>query len=306
LRLTSSKTNVGPDKDSDKRQLAAIEAYAKAAGLEIVATFSGADPVTDRPGLAEMLERLLSNGARTIVVAKRLGGAPIGAARCRNWLKAKNPDFRTIDFCAAAGLTPTLGVKLVHKVSRSGIVPIPVEHVHPGGMRRASHVYPTLEQRGLGASSVGLHFTNDVVQAVKKLHPVLHHRLVKSPPATENSTTLKLLKECAKTTRDHASHRFSRPRRVPPARGSHRLPALQSSRKLSARRPPGAARDCIRRLKRAGRQGRVGALIGLLAGAGVGQHAVDFASRYFDGFAEQGYLLLGLVGGVMGGIAVCL
>ena len=70
---TSSKTNVGPDKDSDKRQLSAIEAYAKAAGLEIVATFydaavSGADPVNDRPGFAEMLERLLSNGARTIVV----------------------------------------------------------------------------------------------------------------------------------------------------------------------------------------------------------------------------------------------
>jgi DNA invertase Pin-like site-specific DNA recombinase len=70
---TSTKTNVGPDKDSDKRQLASIEAYAKAAGLEIVATFydaavSGADPVTDRPGFVEMLERLLSNGAKTIVV----------------------------------------------------------------------------------------------------------------------------------------------------------------------------------------------------------------------------------------------
>ena len=70
---TSSKTNVGQDKDSDKRQLAAIHAYAKANGFEIVATFydaavSGADPVTDRPGFAEMLERLLSNGARTILV----------------------------------------------------------------------------------------------------------------------------------------------------------------------------------------------------------------------------------------------
>ncbi len=70
---TSSKTNVGPDKDSDKRQLAAIDAYAKANGFEIVATFydaavSGADPVTDRPGFADMLERLMSNGARTIVV----------------------------------------------------------------------------------------------------------------------------------------------------------------------------------------------------------------------------------------------
>src|SRR5271155_3845222 len=70
---TSSRTNVGVDKDSDKRQLASIEAYAKAAGLEIVDTFydaavSGADPVTDRPGFAEMLERLMSNGARTIVI----------------------------------------------------------------------------------------------------------------------------------------------------------------------------------------------------------------------------------------------
>ena len=70
---TSSKTNVGPDKDSDKRQLAAIEAYAKAAGYEIVGTYydaavSGADPVGQRSGFAEMLERLLANGARTIIV----------------------------------------------------------------------------------------------------------------------------------------------------------------------------------------------------------------------------------------------
>src|SRR5260370_37213552 len=63
---TSSRANVGEDKDSDKRQFAAIEAYTKAAGFEIVATFydaavSGADPVTDRPGFAEMLERLMSS-----------------------------------------------------------------------------------------------------------------------------------------------------------------------------------------------------------------------------------------------------
>jgi Resolvase, N terminal domain len=54
---TSSCANVDEDKDSDKRQLAAIEAYAKAAGFEIVAMFydaavSGADPVADRPGSA--------------------------------------------------------------------------------------------------------------------------------------------------------------------------------------------------------------------------------------------------------------
>ena len=70
---TSSRANVGADKDSDKRQRAAIEAYATAASYEIVATFydaavSGADPVGERPGFAEMLERLLSNGARAIIV----------------------------------------------------------------------------------------------------------------------------------------------------------------------------------------------------------------------------------------------
>jgi DNA invertase Pin-like site-specific DNA recombinase len=70
---TSSKTNVGPDKDSDKRKVAAIAAYAKANGFDVVGTYydaavSGADPVTDRAGFAEMLERLLSNGARTIIV----------------------------------------------------------------------------------------------------------------------------------------------------------------------------------------------------------------------------------------------
>jgi DNA invertase Pin-like site-specific DNA recombinase len=70
---TSSRANVGPDKDSDKRQFAAIHAYAKAAGFEIVETFydaavSGADRVDDRPGFAKMLERLLSNGARSILV----------------------------------------------------------------------------------------------------------------------------------------------------------------------------------------------------------------------------------------------
>jgi len=69
---TSGKANVGADKDSDKRQLAAIDAYAKAAGFEVIETYydaavSGADPVGDRRGFTEMLERLLSNGARTIL-----------------------------------------------------------------------------------------------------------------------------------------------------------------------------------------------------------------------------------------------
>ena len=58
---------------SDKRQLVAINRYARRAGYEIVDTFydaavSGADPVNERPVFAHMLERLLGNGARTIIV----------------------------------------------------------------------------------------------------------------------------------------------------------------------------------------------------------------------------------------------
>jgi len=47
---TSSATNVGADKDSDKRQRAAIEAFAKRAGFTIIAEYydkavSGADRI---------------------------------------------------------------------------------------------------------------------------------------------------------------------------------------------------------------------------------------------------------------------
>jgi DNA invertase Pin-like site-specific DNA recombinase len=58
---------------SDKRQRAATEAYAKAAGFAIVDSYydeavGGADPVTTRPGFAAMMERITSNGVRTIIV----------------------------------------------------------------------------------------------------------------------------------------------------------------------------------------------------------------------------------------------
>jgi DNA invertase Pin-like site-specific DNA recombinase len=70
---TSSATNVGPDKDSARRQREAIEAYAKAAGYSIVKEFddpavSGADPIDTRPGFQQLLEYIKGNGARTIVV----------------------------------------------------------------------------------------------------------------------------------------------------------------------------------------------------------------------------------------------
>ena len=72
---TSSATNVGVDKDSDKRQRASIEAYAKHAGYEIDdadwfydPAIRGEDSLASRPAFAAMMERLLSNGVRTVIV----------------------------------------------------------------------------------------------------------------------------------------------------------------------------------------------------------------------------------------------
>ncbi len=70
---TSSAANVGPHKDSAKRQTAAIRAYAKAKGLKIVRTYtdeavSGADHIEDREGFVEMLDYMLGNGARVILL----------------------------------------------------------------------------------------------------------------------------------------------------------------------------------------------------------------------------------------------
>ena len=58
---------------SDKRQRAAIDAFAKHAKFTIVkeyydAAVSGGDHVDQRPGFAEMLRQLAANGAKTIIV----------------------------------------------------------------------------------------------------------------------------------------------------------------------------------------------------------------------------------------------
>ena len=70
---TSSAANVGSDKDSDKRQRAAIAAFAKARGYQIVEEFydaavSGADPINERQGFKAMLDRIAGNGVRVILV----------------------------------------------------------------------------------------------------------------------------------------------------------------------------------------------------------------------------------------------
>ena len=70
---TSSATNVGNDKDSEQRQRDACQVYAVANDLKITAEFydaavSGADPVASRPGFAAMLEAMLGNCARIVLV----------------------------------------------------------------------------------------------------------------------------------------------------------------------------------------------------------------------------------------------
>jgi DNA invertase Pin-like site-specific DNA recombinase len=70
---TSSATNVGADKDSLKRQQDAVRAYATSQSIEIVneyydAAVSGADPVESRNGFSEMLNYILGNGARIVLV----------------------------------------------------------------------------------------------------------------------------------------------------------------------------------------------------------------------------------------------
>ena len=70
---TSSASNVGADKDSEKRQREAVTKFAKAHKLKIVGEFydaavSGADPVNEREGFVNLIRYIRSNGARTILV----------------------------------------------------------------------------------------------------------------------------------------------------------------------------------------------------------------------------------------------
>jgi DNA invertase Pin-like site-specific DNA recombinase len=70
---TSSAANVGQDKDSERRQRAAIERFAKRSGYQIVATYydaavSGGDDIKARPGFAALLDRIEGNGVRVVII----------------------------------------------------------------------------------------------------------------------------------------------------------------------------------------------------------------------------------------------
>jgi len=69
---TSSAANVGADKDSQRRQQEAVEAYARGR-YEIVSSFydaavSGADPVDSRPGFCELLAYCEAHGVAVVLV----------------------------------------------------------------------------------------------------------------------------------------------------------------------------------------------------------------------------------------------
>jgi DNA invertase Pin-like site-specific DNA recombinase len=99
---TSSQTNV--DGDSQARQRAAVEAYAKAQGVEIVREFydaavSGADPIGERAGFKDMLEAIAGNGVRTILVetANRFARDIIVQETGWKFLKAQGIDIVAVD-----------------------------------------------------------------------------------------------------------------------------------------------------------------------------------------------------------------
>jgi DNA invertase Pin-like site-specific DNA recombinase len=70
---TSSAANVGDDKDSEKRQRAAIEECARKANVKVKgwyydAAVKGADRIETRPGFAGLLARIAGNGVRIVIV----------------------------------------------------------------------------------------------------------------------------------------------------------------------------------------------------------------------------------------------
>jgi DNA invertase Pin-like site-specific DNA recombinase len=121
---TSSASNVGTDKDSDKRQRAAIASFARGNGYEIVAEYydqavSGADPVTERKGFMAALEHIAANGVRTMLVespdrfardlAVQLAGHDMLKAQGITLIPASAPDFFTEETPTAVMVRQILG-----------------------------------------------------------------------------------------------------------------------------------------------------------------------------------------------------
>jgi DNA invertase Pin-like site-specific DNA recombinase len=134
---TSSAKNVGEDKDSHKRQLAAINAYAKRAGYTIElppyydAAVSGADPIDTRQGFRELLTYMADHAdVRTILVesasrfardlAVQLTGHDLLKARGITLIPVDAPDHFTDDTPTATMVRQILGA--VSQFEKASIV----------------------------------------------------------------------------------------------------------------------------------------------------------------------------------------
>lgn len=101
---TSSASNVGDDKDSEKRQRDAVVAYAERNGIEVVREFydaavKGSDSVGDRPGFSGMLAYMLGNGARMVLVenASRFARDLVVQLTGHDFLKKNGIDLVPVD-----------------------------------------------------------------------------------------------------------------------------------------------------------------------------------------------------------------
>jgi DNA invertase Pin-like site-specific DNA recombinase len=134
---TSSAANVGPEKDSAKRQERAINAYAKAARIEIIkppyydVAVSGADPIDSRPGFKELLAYLaLHTDVRMILVenasrfardlAVQLAGHTLLKQRGIELVPVDAPNHFTDDTPTATMVRQILGA--VSEFEKAGIV----------------------------------------------------------------------------------------------------------------------------------------------------------------------------------------
>ncbi|MES1192654.1 MAG: recombinase family protein [Steroidobacter sp.] len=121
---TSSATNVGRDKDSDKRQMAAITAWAKQAGYSIVlqpfydAAVSGADAVDTRPGFLSMMAFLAQHAdCRTILVetASRFARDLIVQETAHKMLRSRGIELIAVD-SPESFVTDTPTAELVRQI----------------------------------------------------------------------------------------------------------------------------------------------------------------------------------------------
>ena len=116
---TSSAANVGTDKDSDKRQRAAIVAFAKREGFALVDEFTdaavkGTDPIEARPGFSALLDRIEGNGVRTVIIedasrfARELMTQELGLVVLinPNWLTGPMSRFSSACIAVAASMHP--------------------------------------------------------------------------------------------------------------------------------------------------------------------------------------------------------